>query len=74
MIITADDRRQILGLYNISEAARFIGVDVGLMHREVRKGNLPAPEFCIGKRCYYTDHDLKKLMMKMRRCDERASN
>ena len=64
MIVSAKERRQILKLFNVSEAARLVGMSVNLMHREVRKGNIPAPQVQVGKRFYYTCHDLDELINK----------
>ncbi len=61
MIVTADERRSILKLFNVSEAARQLGVPVRKMHWEISAGRLPAPQVQLGKRAYYTAADLRIL-------------
>ena len=58
MIITADERRNILGLFNISETARELGVPVGKMHWDITAGHLPAPRVRLEKRAYYGADDV----------------
>lgn len=61
MVITADERRNVLGLFNVSETARQLGVPVRKMHWDIRAGNLPAPQIRLGRRAYYAADDLKAL-------------
>tara|TARA_R110002096_G_scaffold374983_5_gene568665 strand:+ start:143 stop:358 length:216 start_codon:yes stop_codon:yes gene_type:complete len=61
MIVTADERRNILSLFNVSEAARQLGIAVQQMHRDIRAGRLPSPQVRVGKRLYFTRGDLNKL-------------
>lgn len=61
MIVTAEERRSVLGLLNVSEAARQLGVPVRKMHWEITMGRLPAPKFRLGKRAYYRTTDLPRL-------------
>lgn len=61
MEITAAERQRIFNLYNVSEAARQLGLDVQRLHRDRRDRRVPSPEFRLGKRLYYTGHDLEKL-------------
>ena len=58
MAITADERRSVLGLFNVSEAARQLGVPVRKMHWNVTAGHLPSPGIRLGKRLYYSMDDL----------------
>lgn len=67
MNVTAGERRSVLGLFNVSEAARQIGVPVPEMHRWISAGRLPGPEVTLGKRRYYTQFDIELLT---RRCAE----
>jgi len=61
MAITAEERRSVLGLFNISEAARQLGVPVRKMHWEITAGRLPSPRIRLGRRLYYRADDLKTL-------------
>ena len=40
MVITADERRSVLGLFNVSEAARELDVPVRKMHWDITAGHL----------------------------------
>ena len=61
MNITAEERRSVLRLLNVSEAARQLGVPVQRMHRSIRTGQLPVPPVKLGRRLYYTQDALKAL-------------
>ena len=61
MVITADERRSVLGLFNVSEAARELDVPVRKMHWDITAGHLPAPRVRLGKRLYFTADDLETL-------------
>ena len=61
MIVTANERRQKLGLFNISEASRLLDLEVHLMHRMIKRSELSPPTVKIGKRLYYSLADLKLL-------------
>jgi DNA-binding transcriptional MerR regulator len=61
MAITADERRSILGLFNVSEAARRLGVPIRKMHWEITAGRLPKPRIRLGRRRYYHADDLRDL-------------
>ena len=67
MNVTAEVRRTVLKLFNVSEAARRIGVPVPEMHRSVYAGRMPVPRVKLGRRHYYTQDDLDVLT---RRCSE----
>jgi predicted site-specific integrase-resolvase len=58
MNVTADKRRQVLGLFNVSEAARRIGQPIQKLHRDIKAGRLPTPTVPLGKRHYFTEDDL----------------
>ncbi|QDT48899.1 Helix-turn-helix domain protein [Symmachiella dynata] len=62
MIVTADERRNVLNLFNVSEAARQLGIAVQQMHRDIKAGRLPSPQVRVGRRLYFTRDDLDKLM------------
>lgn len=61
MIVTADERRQVLNLFNISEVARQLGVDVFRLHRDIRAGRVPSPQVRLGRRLYFGKDDLSHL-------------
>ena len=61
MIITANERRKVLKLFNVSEAARQLGVDVQQMHRDIRAGRVRPPQVLVGRRLYYRSEDLSDL-------------
>jgi hypothetical protein len=67
MNVTAGVRRSVLKLFNVSEAARQIGVPVPEMHRSISAGRLPMPRVRLGRRHYYTKDDLEVLT---RKCSE----
>lgn len=55
MAISPNERREVLGLFNVSEAAREVGVDVQRLFRDIRAGRVPAPSMSLGKRMYFTN-------------------
>lgn len=61
MRVTAHDRRTILKLFNISEAARQLGVGVQRLHRDARAGRVRSPQVLLGRRAYFTEADLNEL-------------
>ena len=61
MIVSANERRQILKLYNVTEAARLLRLDAQLMHRLIRNGRMAGPTLMVGRRRYYSADDLKEL-------------
>jgi DNA-binding transcriptional MerR regulator len=71
MNVTAPERRNILKLFNVSEAARQLGIPVRKMHWEISAGRLPAPTVPLGKRYYFTAGDLKLLEQQS---DQRTSH
>ena len=58
MNVTVDERLNILNLFNVSEAAREVGLAVDQMHGFVKSGKLPKPTVKIGKRRYYKTEDV----------------
>lgn len=58
MNVTAEERRSVLGLLNISEAARQLDVPVRKMQWDITAGRLPPPRIRLGKRLYYSMDDL----------------
>jgi len=61
MNVTAQQRRTILKLFNVSEAARLLGLPVQDMYGRIRAGKLPAPQIPLGKRCYFTADEVDRL-------------
>ena len=61
MIVTADERRNVLNLFNVSEAARYVGVDVHKLHRDIRAGHTCSPSVLLGRRMYFDMSRLKQL-------------
>ncbi|MEX1028117.1 MAG: helix-turn-helix domain-containing protein [Candidatus Paceibacterota bacterium] len=61
MNVTATERRTVLKLFNVSEAARQVGVSVRKLHWEITAGRLPAPEIQLGKRRYFSKDSLNAL-------------
>lgn len=61
MNITADQRRTVLRLFNISEAARQLGWPVQDTFRRIRTGQLPSPQIPLGRRLYFSANDLQLL-------------
>ena len=55
------DRRNVLQLLNVTEAAREIGVEPMWMHRRIRQGYIPPPSIEVGKRKYYTVSEVSKI-------------
>lgn len=58
VVITQDERRNTLKLFNVSEAARELDICVQKMHRWLRAEVLPGPTIRLGKRQYYHADDL----------------
>lgn len=71
MVITADEGRSTLGLFNVAEAARRLGMPVRKMRWEIAAGRLPTPTLALGKRRYFTADDLRLLK---RQCSQRTSH
>lgn len=61
MIVSANERRNILKLLNVSETARQLGVDVHRLHRDIRAGRVSAPKIRLGRRLYFGTGDLENL-------------
>lgn len=61
MILTANERRDVLHLLNVSETARQLGVGVQQLHRDIRAGRARSPQVRVGRRLYYRSEDLEDL-------------
>jgi len=61
MNVTAQQRRTVLRLFNISEAARQLGLPVQDMFSRIRSGQVPTPQIPLGRRLYFSAEDLQFL-------------
>ena len=61
MIASATERRNFLKLFNVSESARQLGVDVFRLHRDIRAEKVSAPKIRLWKRLYFGTVDLETL-------------
>ena len=61
MRATAAERRTIFGLFNVSEAARQLGVGIQRLHRDIRAGRVQSPKVRVGNRFYFKSDDLSDL-------------
>ncbi len=61
MNITADQRRTVLKLFNVSETARLLGWPEQETYHRIRTGQLPSPQVPLGKRFYFSASDLQVL-------------
>ena len=61
MNVTAQQRRTVLRLFNISEAARQLGWPVQDMFSRIRSGQVPTPQIPRGRRHYFSEEDLQFL-------------
>lgn len=61
MNVTAQQRRTVLRLFNISEAARQLGWPVQDMFSRIRSGQIPTPQIPLGRRLYFSADDLQFL-------------
>ena len=61
MNVTADQRRTVLKLFNISETARQLGWPVKEMFSRIRSGQVPSPQIPLGRRFYFSEEDLQLL-------------
>ena len=80
MNATGEVRRTFLRLFNVSEAARQLGISVQQMHHWIYAGILPKPHVTLGRRHFYTQDELDALTRKARRnekppviCDARRN-
>ena len=64
MNVTADQRRTVLKLFNISETARQLGWPVKDMFSRIRSGQVPPPQIPLGRRFYFSEGDLQLLRQK----------
>jgi hypothetical protein len=61
MIISRQERQAVLKLLNISETARYLGISISKLHRDIRLGKTVEPETRIGLRSYFTLSEVKEL-------------
>lgn len=61
MNVTANERRTVLELFNVAEAARLIECDVFWLHRMVKKNRIASPQTKLGKRFYYSRNEIENL-------------
>lgn len=61
MRASAAERRDVFGLFNVSEAARQLGVGVQQLHRDIRAGRVQSPQVRVGRRFYFKADDLSDL-------------
>lgn len=71
MIVSAKERREVLKLFNISEAARQLGIGIQRLHRDARAGRVRSPKVCLGRRLYFTHDDLSDLSTHYKEGQER---
>ncbi len=64
MNVTADQRRTVLKLFNISETARLLGWSEQEMFSRIRSGQMPSPQIPLGRRFYFSADDLQLLRQK----------
>tara|TARA_R110002111_G_scaffold100975_1_gene156366 strand:- start:11847 stop:12062 length:216 start_codon:yes stop_codon:yes gene_type:complete len=58
---SAAERREVFGLFNVSEAARQLGVGIQRFHRDIRAGRVQSPQVRVGRRLYFAQKDLRDL-------------
>tara|TARA_R100001143_G_C3351683_1_gene129903 strand:+ start:160 stop:375 length:216 start_codon:yes stop_codon:yes gene_type:complete len=58
---SAAERREVFGLFNVSEAARQLGVGIQRLHRDIRAGRVQSPKVRVGRRFYFARNDLTNL-------------
>ena len=61
MIVTANERRNVLKLFNVSEVARQLGVGIFELHNAIRRGHVQSPKVRIRRRVYFTAADVSDL-------------
>ena len=71
MIVTANERRNVLKLFNVSEVARQLGVGVFELHRDIRVGRVQSPHVRIANRSYFTAADVIDLSLRYKERQER---
>jgi len=59
--VSAEERRTILKLLNVSEAARQLGVGIQQLHRDIRAGRVQSPQIRLGRRVYFSHDEMKQL-------------
>lgn len=61
MRVNAKIRREVLGLFNVSEVARRLNLNVQKVHWALRVGKLMKPRILLGKRRYYRSTEIALL-------------
>lgn len=61
------ERMNVFGLFNVSEAARQLGVGIQQFHRDIRAGRCKSPQVRFGRRMYFTPDDLQELSTQYRK-------
>ena len=61
MRASAAERRDVFGLFNVSEAARQLGVGIQQLHRDIKAGRVQSPTVRVGRRTYFTSDDVSDL-------------
>jgi hypothetical protein len=61
----------VFGLFNVSEAARQLGVGVFQLHNDIRRGRVRSPQVRVGRRAYFTATDLSELSTHYKEGQER---
>ena len=61
MKLSAEQRQQVLKLFNVAEAARQLGVDQQQLYRDIWARRVQEPKVYLGRRHYFTEYDLCRL-------------
>lgn len=61
MIVSANERRNVLQLFNVSEVAAQLGVDVFQIYRDIRREKVCGPKIRLGRRLYFGTDELEAL-------------
>ena len=67
MIVTVNERRTVLKLLNVSEAARELGVGVFELHKDIKAGRVQSAQIRIGRRVYFEQSDLSALSQQLKK-------
>lgn len=60
------EKRRELGLFNVAEASRELGIGLQKFYYMLRAERVPAPTFAIGARMYYRSSEIDELKKKMK--------
>lgn len=61
MNVTAPQRRNLLKLFNVAEAARELGMSDQRIYRDIRAAYIQPPEVQLGKRSYFRQSTIDNL-------------